>query len=103
MPPLKLAVLLGDPRLSYPYARDGKFGDEETQAVAHLKDALARIDGIDVERRLVVAAVVRRPDGPPAGAEADSRSAAWLAAVARAVSLWVSLLETRASACHAYC
>lgn len=47
MPPLKLAVVLGDPRLPYPYALDGVFGAEETEAVEALRDALARIEGCE--------------------------------------------------------
>lgn len=47
MPPLKLAVVLGDPRLPYPYAPEGRFGTEEIEAVEHLKAALARIEGIE--------------------------------------------------------
>ena len=67
MPPLTLAVLLGDPRLPYPYARDGKFGAEETEAVDHLKAALARIEGIapvyfDEHAQLIDALRATRPD-----------------------------------------
>jgi len=45
-PPLELGVLLGDPRLPYPYAPDGRFGDEEREAVRHLCEALGRLDGV---------------------------------------------------------
>jgi D-alanine-D-alanine ligase len=45
MPEMNVAVLLGDPRFPYPYALDGRFGTEETEAVRHLETALARLDG----------------------------------------------------------
>jgi D-alanine-D-alanine ligase len=42
---LTVGVLLGDPRLPYPYAVDGTFGTEEIEAVRHLKAALAQLEG----------------------------------------------------------
>jgi D-alanine-D-alanine ligase len=43
--PLKVAVLLGDPRLPYAYGVDGRFGEEERMAVERLREALDGLDG----------------------------------------------------------
>lgn len=43
--PLHVGVLLGDPRLPYPYALNGRFGEEETEGVRQLRSALARLGG----------------------------------------------------------
>lgn len=40
---LKVAVLLGDPRLPYAYAVDGRFGGEELEAVSRLREALGQL------------------------------------------------------------
>ncbi|MDN5871351.1 MAG: D-alanine--D-alanine ligase [Nitrococcus sp.] len=40
-----VAVLLGDPRLPYPYALEERYGAEEKGAVDRLEAALARLDG----------------------------------------------------------
>lgn len=42
---LHVGVLLGDPRLPYPYAIDGRFGAEEIDAVRGLDQALAGLAG----------------------------------------------------------
>lgn len=42
---LTVGVLLGDPRLPYPYAPTGYFGEEELGATRQLHRALARLDG----------------------------------------------------------
>lgn len=42
---LEVGVILGDPRLPYPYAVDGRFGEEEIEGVRRLQDALAELDG----------------------------------------------------------
>ncbi|MDX1605189.1 MAG: hypothetical protein R3202_03290, partial [Candidatus Competibacterales bacterium] len=42
---LHVGVLLGDPRLPYPYAPDGRFGEEEIEGARQLRAALARLDG----------------------------------------------------------
>lgn len=42
---LHVGVLLGDPRLPYPYAVDGQFGSEEIEGVRHLEEALATLSG----------------------------------------------------------
>ena len=42
---LNVAVLLGDPRLPYPYAPDGRFGEEEREADRRLREALSRVPG----------------------------------------------------------
>lgn len=44
-PAVDVAVLLGDPRLPYPYAIEECFGAEEQDAVDRLKAALAVLDG----------------------------------------------------------
>ena len=41
---LRVGVVLGDPRLPYPYAIEGRFGPDELQAVEDLKEALARLE-----------------------------------------------------------
>lgn len=43
--PLEVGVILGDPRLPYPYAVDGRFGEEELEGVRRLESALAGLDG----------------------------------------------------------
>jgi D-alanine-D-alanine ligase len=40
---MHIGVVLGDPRLPYPYAIDGRFGEQELSAVEHLKEALATL------------------------------------------------------------
>lgn len=45
--PLRVAVILGDPRLPYPYAIDGKFGEVEMQILADFKAALNALDGYE--------------------------------------------------------
>ncbi|MBB3142672.1 D-alanine--D-alanine ligase family protein [Halomonas organivorans] len=45
MADIDVAVLLGDPRLPYAYAPDGRFGDEELTAVMRLREALQRLKG----------------------------------------------------------
>jgi len=42
---LEVAVVLGDPRLPYPYAVDGRFGAEELEQLGHVRSALAELDG----------------------------------------------------------
>lgn len=42
---MQVGVVLGDPRLPYPYAIDGRFGEQELSAVEHLKEALATLEG----------------------------------------------------------
>lgn len=44
---IQIGVLLGDPTLPYPYAMDGKFGEEETRAIVELKSALASLEGYE--------------------------------------------------------
>ena len=44
-PEMEVAVLLGDPRLPYPYAKDGVFGAEEIEADRRLREALAGLSG----------------------------------------------------------
>ncbi|WP_435103738.1 D-alanine--D-alanine ligase family protein [Arhodomonas sp. AD133] len=43
--PVNVAVLLGDPRYPYPYAPDGRFGEEEYTGVERLRTALANLNG----------------------------------------------------------
>ncbi len=43
--PLHVGVLLGDPRLPYPYSVDGHFGEEEIEGARRLGEALAELDG----------------------------------------------------------
>jgi D-alanine-D-alanine ligase len=67
MPALKLAVVLGDPRLPYPYAKEGAFGPEDVETVAQLKAALARLSGVvphyfDDHARLIDDLRAARPD-----------------------------------------
>lgn len=40
---LEVAVVLGDPRLPYPYAPDGRFGEEEIEADRRLREALGEL------------------------------------------------------------
>lgn len=40
-----VAVILGDPRVPYPYAVGGFFADDELEGAARLADALATLDG----------------------------------------------------------
>lgn len=42
---LHIGVLLGDPRLPYPYVPDGRFGREEIDAVTELRTALGQLEG----------------------------------------------------------
>jgi D-alanine-D-alanine ligase len=42
---IHVGVVLGDPRLPYPYAVDGKFGAQELAAVEHLQEALGGLQG----------------------------------------------------------
>ncbi|HKJ95367.1 MAG TPA: D-alanine--D-alanine ligase, partial [Gammaproteobacteria bacterium] len=42
---LRVAVLLGDPNLPYPYSLDGRFGEEEIEGARRLKKALEGLDG----------------------------------------------------------
>lgn len=65
--PIAVAVLLGDPRLPYPYAIGECFGAEEHDAVVRLKLALTEIDGftftyLDDHSRLVDDLRNSRPD-----------------------------------------
>jgi len=46
--PLRLGVVLGDPRLPYPYAVGGRFGEDEEQAARDLESALQEIDAYEV-------------------------------------------------------
>lgn len=64
---LVVGVLLGDPRLPYPYAVDGRFGQEEIEGVEHLKQALATLPGyrftwFDDHDRLIDDLRANRPD-----------------------------------------
>ena len=64
---LHVGVLLGDPRMPYTYATDGRFGDQELSAVEHLKEALGELDGFrftyfDDHENLLDALRVSRPD-----------------------------------------
>lgn len=43
--PLRVGVLLGDPRFPYPYSQTGEFGSEEEEAVVWLRKALAQLEG----------------------------------------------------------
>lgn len=45
--PLRVAVILGDPRLPYPYAFEGKFGEVEMQVLADFETALNELDGYE--------------------------------------------------------
>lgn len=45
MSDLYIGVLLGDPRLTYPYAVDDRFGDEEYTALEHLERAQLQLTG----------------------------------------------------------
>ena len=63
---LDVAVLLGDPRLPYPYAPDGRFGQEELEADQRLRAALADLRGyrftyFDDHDRLIDALRESRP------------------------------------------
>lgn len=56
--PLHVAVVLGDPRLPYPYSIDGRFGHEELEGVRQLREALDGLDGyrfvyLDDHERLI--------------------------------------------------
>lgn len=67
MASLQVGVLLGDPRLPYPYAVDGRFGAEESAAVDHLRDALGQVGGyrfryFDDHGRLLDDLRAERPD-----------------------------------------
>ncbi len=42
---IHVGVLLGDPRLPYPYAVDGVFGEEEHEGVRQLEQALKQLSG----------------------------------------------------------
>ena len=42
---LEIGVLLGDPRLPYPYAVDNQFGHEEIEAVNQLRASLDQLEG----------------------------------------------------------
>ncbi|HKJ77847.1 MAG TPA: D-alanine--D-alanine ligase [Gammaproteobacteria bacterium] len=44
-PSIETAVVLGDPRLPYPYAKDGVFGEEEIEADRRLREALDGLSG----------------------------------------------------------
>ena len=64
---LHVGVLLGDPRLPYPYAVDGTFGAEEIEAARRLRTALDRLDGyrftwLDDHDRLICALRDKPPD-----------------------------------------
>jgi len=45
---LDVALLAGDPRLPYEYGVDGRFGEDEQEAVARARDALAGLTGLRV-------------------------------------------------------
>lgn len=45
--PLRVAVILGDPRLPYPYSADGQFGTEEIEGASQLRAALGELDGYE--------------------------------------------------------
>lgn len=45
--PMRVAVILGDPRLPYLYAVDGKFGEVEMQVLADFKAALNELSGYE--------------------------------------------------------
>lgn len=56
--PLEVAVLIADPNLPYPYAVDGRFGEEELAQHRHVRSALAELDGyrftfLDDHERLI--------------------------------------------------
>lgn len=64
---LHVGVVLGDPRLPYPYAAEGRFGEDELQAVEALKEALGRLDGFrfsffDDHARLLDELRTQRPE-----------------------------------------
>ncbi|MGM0577651.1 MAG: D-alanine--D-alanine ligase family protein [Myxococcota bacterium] len=64
---LDVAVVLGDPRLPYPYTEDGRFGAEDLEAVEHLQAALAKLEGyrfryLDDHDRLLDDLREARPD-----------------------------------------
>ncbi len=42
--PVKLAVLLGDPRLPYSFSQEGRLGEEELEAARRLESALAQLE-----------------------------------------------------------
>lgn len=42
---LHVGVILGDPRMPYPYSVDGRFGEEEIEGARKLQEALQRLDG----------------------------------------------------------
>lgn len=46
--PIRLGVLLGDPRLPYPYSVDGRFGEEETEGARQLVQALGELSRYEV-------------------------------------------------------
>jgi len=65
--PLHVGVLLGDPRLPYAYAKDGRFGADELEAVEQLHAALARLEGFrftvfDDHDRLLEDLQAKRPE-----------------------------------------
>jgi len=43
--PLHVGVVLGDPRLPYPYSVDGRFGEEEIEGARRLGEALSELEG----------------------------------------------------------
>jgi D-alanine-D-alanine ligase len=56
--PLHVGVLLGDPRLPYPYSVDGRFGEEEIEGARRLGEALSELEGyrftfLDDHERLI--------------------------------------------------
>lgn len=64
---LNVAVVLGDPRLPYPYAANDRFGEEELEAARRLAAALERLSGyafsyFDDHGRLIDALRAARPD-----------------------------------------
>ncbi len=66
-PNVNVAIVLGDPRLPYSYTLDGKFGDDELQAVEELKEALPTIHGfcfhyLDKHETLIDDLRALRPD-----------------------------------------
>lgn len=64
---LDIALLAGDPRLPYEYGVDGRFGEDEQEAVARARDALAgdtglRVRLLDDHERLIDALRAEPPD-----------------------------------------
>lgn len=43
--PLEVGVLLGDPRLPYPYRREGRLSEEDFEDIRRLREALVPLDG----------------------------------------------------------